>query len=152
VIDESDLQNEKHFDPRISIFLGIKIDSNDDDKNANDSIRVKCEFDSNEIDESDSQHKKHSDPRISTFLGIKIDSSDENENVSDSIRAKCEFDSNTIDLSGTSSFIKLSGSVGRCQFRKIIEFGIQTHRISGLLSAQCVTGLIDPPRTTTRRS
>jgi hypothetical protein len=26
VIDESDLQYEKHFDPRISTFLGIKID------------------------------------------------------------------------------------------------------------------------------
>jgi hypothetical protein len=25
-IDESDLQNEKHCDPRISTFLGIKID------------------------------------------------------------------------------------------------------------------------------
>jgi hypothetical protein len=26
VIDESDSQNEKHFDPKISTFLGIKID------------------------------------------------------------------------------------------------------------------------------
>jgi hypothetical protein len=30
VIDESDLQYEKHFDPRISTFLGIKIDLSDD--------------------------------------------------------------------------------------------------------------------------
>jgi hypothetical protein len=30
VIDESDLQHEKQNDPRISTFLGIKIDSNDD--------------------------------------------------------------------------------------------------------------------------
>jgi hypothetical protein len=30
VIDESDLQFEKHFDPRISTLLGIKIDSSDD--------------------------------------------------------------------------------------------------------------------------
>jgi hypothetical protein len=30
VIDESDLQNEKHFDPRISTWFGIKIDSGDD--------------------------------------------------------------------------------------------------------------------------
>jgi hypothetical protein len=37
-----------------------------------DSIRVKCEFDSNVIDESDSQYEKHFDPRISTFLGIKM--------------------------------------------------------------------------------
>jgi hypothetical protein len=26
VVDKSDLQQEKHFDPRISTFLGIKID------------------------------------------------------------------------------------------------------------------------------
>jgi hypothetical protein len=73
VIDESELQNEKHFDPRISTFLGIKIDPSDEDENASDSIRVKCEFDSNVIDESDLQNEKHFDPRISTFLGIKID-------------------------------------------------------------------------------
>jgi hypothetical protein len=52
VIDESDLQHEKHFDTRISTFLGIKIDSSDEYENAADSIRVKCEFDSNEIDEN----------------------------------------------------------------------------------------------------
>jgi hypothetical protein len=42
-------------------------------KNASDSIRVKCEFDSNVIDKSDLQYEKHPDPRISIFLGIKID-------------------------------------------------------------------------------
>jgi hypothetical protein len=26
LIDESDLQNEQHFNPRVSIFLGVKID------------------------------------------------------------------------------------------------------------------------------
>jgi hypothetical protein len=30
VIDESDLQFEKHLDPRISTLLGIKIDSRDE--------------------------------------------------------------------------------------------------------------------------
>jgi hypothetical protein len=30
VIDESDLQDEKHFDPIIWTFRGIKIDSRDD--------------------------------------------------------------------------------------------------------------------------
>jgi hypothetical protein len=99
VIDESDLQDEKHFDPRISIFLGIKIDSSDEYENASDSIRVKREFDSNAIDESDSQNEKHFDPTILTFLGIKIDSSDEYENASDSICVKCESDSNKIDES-----------------------------------------------------
>jgi hypothetical protein len=49
------------------------IDLSDDSWYASDSIRVKCEFDSNVIDESDWQDKKHRDPRISTFLGIKID-------------------------------------------------------------------------------
>jgi hypothetical protein len=73
VIDESDLQDEKHFDPRISTVLGSKIDSSDESKNAADSIRVKSEFDSNVIDESEAQNEKHFDPRISTFLGIKID-------------------------------------------------------------------------------
>jgi hypothetical protein len=59
VIDESDRQNEKHFDPRISTLLGIKIDSSEDSENASDASRVKCEFDSNAIDESDLQDEKH---------------------------------------------------------------------------------------------
>jgi hypothetical protein len=49
VIDESDLQYEKHFDSRISTFLGIKIDWSDDPENASDSIRIKFEFDSKTI-------------------------------------------------------------------------------------------------------
>jgi hypothetical protein len=53
VIDESDLQYEKQLDPRISTFFGIKIDWSDEYENASDSIRVKCEFDSNVIDETD---------------------------------------------------------------------------------------------------
>jgi hypothetical protein len=47
VTDESDVQCEKHSGPRISTFLGIKIDLSDERENASDSIRVKCEFDSN---------------------------------------------------------------------------------------------------------
>jgi hypothetical protein len=73
VIDENDSQNEKHFDPRISTFLGIKIDSSDEYENASDSIRVNREFDSNVIDESNSQYEKQYDPRISMLLGMKID-------------------------------------------------------------------------------
>jgi hypothetical protein len=64
VIEESDLQFQKHFDPTISTLFGIKIDSSDENENASDSIRVKCEFDSNEIDESDSQVEKHFNPKI----------------------------------------------------------------------------------------
>jgi hypothetical protein len=73
VIDESDSQFEKQDDPRISTFLGIMIDLSDECENADDSVCIKREFDSNVIDESDSHHEKHPDPRISTFLGIKID-------------------------------------------------------------------------------
>jgi hypothetical protein len=74
MIDESDLQVKKHSDPRILTFLGIKIDSRSDEyENTSNSIRVKCEFDSNVIDESYSQYEKHFDPRILTLLGIKID-------------------------------------------------------------------------------
>jgi hypothetical protein len=72
VIDESDGQDEKHFDPRISTFLGIKMVSSDEDENASDSIRVKRELDSNVIDESDLQFEKHFDPRISILLPISI--------------------------------------------------------------------------------
>jgi hypothetical protein len=53
VIDESDLHFKKHFEPRISTFRGIMIDESDDPENADDSICVKCESDSNVIDESD---------------------------------------------------------------------------------------------------
>jgi hypothetical protein len=73
VIDESDSQYEKQFELRISTFLGIMIDSSDENENADDSIRVKCEWVSNVIDESELQDEKHFDPRISTLLGIKID-------------------------------------------------------------------------------
>jgi hypothetical protein len=72
VIDESDLQDEKHSDPRISTFLGIKIDSSDENKNASDSIRIKREFDSNVIDETDSHHENECDPTISILLPISI--------------------------------------------------------------------------------
>jgi hypothetical protein len=48
------------------------IDSSDEPENASDSIRVKCEFDSNVIDESELQLEKHFDPRISTFIPISI--------------------------------------------------------------------------------
>jgi hypothetical protein len=77
VTDESELQDEKHFEPRISTFIGIMIDESDEYENAPDLIRVNCEFDSNVIDESDLQYEKHSEPRISTFIGIMIDETDD---------------------------------------------------------------------------
>jgi hypothetical protein len=72
VIDESDLQFEKHDEPRNSTLLGIMIEWSDEDENADDSIRVKCEFDSNVIDKSDLQGEKHEEPRISIFDGIEV--------------------------------------------------------------------------------
>jgi hypothetical protein len=78
VIDESDLQNEKHPEPRISTFLGIKIDSSDEYENANGSSSVNREFDSKVIDESDLHPEKDPDPRISIFLPMTI--SDDSEN------------------------------------------------------------------------
>jgi hypothetical protein len=51
-MNERNLQKKKHFDPRISTFFGIKIDSRDEDENASDSIRVNREFDSNEMHRS----------------------------------------------------------------------------------------------------
>jgi hypothetical protein len=77
VIDESDSQCEKQLDPRIPTFFGIKIDWSDEDENTPDSIRIKCEFDSNVINESQLQNENHPDLRISTLRGIKIDWSDD---------------------------------------------------------------------------
>jgi hypothetical protein len=54
VIDESDLQTLKQFDPRIWTVLGINIDWSDEFENASDSIRVNREFNSNTIDLSGS--------------------------------------------------------------------------------------------------
>jgi hypothetical protein len=72
VIDESDLQCEKQDDPRISTFMGIMIDLSDENENARNSIRVKCEFGSNVIDESDVQDEKQDDPTISIVRPISI--------------------------------------------------------------------------------
>jgi hypothetical protein len=74
-MDESDLQNKKHFEQRISTFRGITIDFRDENENAFDLIRVKCEFDSNVIDESDFQYEKQFDSRMSTLFEIKINCS-----------------------------------------------------------------------------
>jgi hypothetical protein len=53
MIDESDLQCEKQFGPTMTTLLGIMIDRSDEHETVNDSIRVKCEFDSNVIEESE---------------------------------------------------------------------------------------------------
>jgi hypothetical protein len=91
------VQYEKHDESRISTFRGISIDLSDEYENADDSIRINREFDSNEIDERDLQQKKDDDPRIATFRGISIDSSDEFENASDPIPINPEDNSNEND-------------------------------------------------------
>jgi hypothetical protein len=73
VIDDSDLQLEKHDEQRISTLRGITIDRSDEDENANDSIRVNLESDSNVINESESQFEKHDEQRSSTLRGTTID-------------------------------------------------------------------------------
>jgi hypothetical protein len=59
----------KHFEQRILTLDGITIDSSDESENADDSIRVNREFDSNEIDENDLQHEKQNEQGISIWLG-----------------------------------------------------------------------------------
>jgi hypothetical protein len=51
------------------VFRGMTIDWSDDRENAEDSIRVKREFSSNEITESDRHKEKQDDPRTSTERG-----------------------------------------------------------------------------------
>jgi hypothetical protein len=75
---------------------GISMNLSDEPENAEDSIRINREFDSNEIYENNLQDEKHDDPIISIFRGISINLSDENENANDLIRINREFDSNEI--------------------------------------------------------
>jgi hypothetical protein len=72
-MDSSDLHQEKQSEPRISRLRGIKIDRSDEFENALDSIRLNCEFDSNETDLSDLHQKKHSEQRIWQLRGITMD-------------------------------------------------------------------------------
>jgi hypothetical protein len=51
-------------------FRGITIDWSEEDENISDSIRVKCEFDSNVIDESEVQFEKQCEPTISISAPI----------------------------------------------------------------------------------
>jgi hypothetical protein len=48
------------------------IDSSDECENANDSIRLNRDSDSNEIDDGDLQNEKHDEERISTSRPISI--------------------------------------------------------------------------------
>jgi hypothetical protein len=59
----------------------MSIDLSDEDENAEDSIRVNREFDSNEMDESDLQGENHDDPRISKFKNMSIFDDDEKSQI-----------------------------------------------------------------------
>jgi hypothetical protein len=54
-IDQCDLQDEKHDDPRISAFRGILIHSSNEPENASNSIRFNSECQSNEIERNSPQ-------------------------------------------------------------------------------------------------
>jgi hypothetical protein len=69
-IDESDVQNSKHDEQRISTSRGIVIDLRPEERNAFDSMRFSRESFSNEIDESDVQNSKHDEQTISILKGI----------------------------------------------------------------------------------
>jgi hypothetical protein len=72
VIEESDLQEEKHFQQRIWTFRGVKIDLSDDDGNTFDSIICKRILYSNAIDETNFHFLKKNDSKIFKFSGIQI--------------------------------------------------------------------------------
>jgi hypothetical protein len=79
VIDESDLQDEKYFDPKISTLFGIAIDGSDEYENVSDSIRVKFELDSNAIGESHLLSKTHCDPSLCLYLTQYFGQEEEDE-------------------------------------------------------------------------
>jgi hypothetical protein len=70
-IDESERQDEKHDDPRISTEHGIAIESRPERANARDSIRLNDDGDSNEIDRSELAPGKPEIETISTDDGIQ---------------------------------------------------------------------------------
>jgi hypothetical protein len=59
------VQDQKHFEQRISTVHGITIDWSDEYEKAKDSIRHNRELESNEIDDSNSSDSKHDIPRMS---------------------------------------------------------------------------------------
>jgi hypothetical protein len=63
----------------------MTISRNDDDSNADDSIRVKDDGLSNETDSQKPQEAKHFEQRTSTLPGISIERNEEDSNAEDSI-------------------------------------------------------------------
>jgi hypothetical protein len=53
--EQSDIQQERQFEPRISVRRGMTIGRNEGHENASDSMRLSCESDSNEIEKSEAQ-------------------------------------------------------------------------------------------------
>jgi hypothetical protein len=66
VIESRNRQYAKHLEQRISTPVGITIERNDDDSNADDSIRLSDDGCSNVIESRVRQFAKHFEQRIST--------------------------------------------------------------------------------------
>jgi hypothetical protein len=109
-------------------------------ENASDSIRLKCDGDSNEIDESDPHNRKQDGPRISTLHGIIIDRRLENEKAKDSIRINLESRSNEIEWNFSS---QLKHSTGRIE----IDARTQARTMRADFWPESVVTSIKPSRT-----
>jgi hypothetical protein len=81
----------------ISTLRGITIDSSTENENASDSIRLKCDGNSNKTDENNSHSRKQDEQRTSTLHGIIIDRRVEDEKAKDSIRVSLESHSKEIE-------------------------------------------------------
>jgi hypothetical protein len=71
-ITESDGQQKKHNDSRISTFRGMLIERSDENEKADDSIRINCEGDSNDSDQSVLHCSKHFAQSMIIDLGIHV--------------------------------------------------------------------------------
>jgi hypothetical protein len=73
-IEINEIFDAENVDPSMKATpRGITIDCNEEYENAEDSIRLSCEWDSNETEKSDSQREKHDGHRISTLHGTMTD-------------------------------------------------------------------------------
>jgi hypothetical protein len=85
VISQSDLQSKKHLSQRISTRRGIIIRDNDEFENANDSIRVNDDSDSNVISQSNLQLQKLDSLIVRTHRGMTICEIEHMSNANESI-------------------------------------------------------------------
>jgi hypothetical protein len=96
VIISNELLSQKHLQHKIATDFGMSIRVNPEQRNANDSIRVNLDGDSNVISSNDLHSAKDSEHKISTDFGIVIRFNPEQRNANDSIRVNIDGDSNVI--------------------------------------------------------